>query len=34
MLPSPRSYPPGRDTLYLQKRTGTILARMQYARVP
>jgi len=34
MLPSPRSYPPGRDTLYLQKRTGTILARMQYARIP
>jgi monofunctional glycosyltransferase len=34
MLPSPRSYPPGRDTLYLQKRSGTILARMQYARIP
>lgn len=34
MLPSPRSYPPGRDTLYLQERTRTILGRMQYARVP
>lgn len=34
MLPSPRSYPPGRDTVYLQSRTATILGRMQYARVP
>lgn len=34
MLPSPRSYSPGRDTLYLQSRTETILGRMQYARVP
>ena len=34
MLPSPRSYPPGRDTLYLQKRTAAILARMHYARIP
>lgn len=34
MLPSPRSYPPGMDTLYLQDRTATILGRMQYARVP
>jgi monofunctional biosynthetic peptidoglycan transglycosylase len=34
MLPSPRSYPPGRDTLYLQQRTATILARMKYARIP
>lgn len=34
MLPSPRSYPPGRDTPYLQRRTSTILARMQYAQVP
>ena len=34
MLPSPRSYPPGRDTLYLQQRTATILGRMQYARIP
>jgi monofunctional glycosyltransferase len=34
MLPSPRSYPPGRDTLYLQGRTATILGRMPYARIP
>jgi len=34
MLPSPRSYPPGRDTVYLQNRTAVILARMQYARIP
>jgi monofunctional biosynthetic peptidoglycan transglycosylase len=34
MLPSPRSYSPGRDTLYLQKRTSDILSHMQYARVP
>ena len=34
MLPSPRSYPPGRDTLYLQHRTATILVRMSHARVP
>lgn len=34
MLPSPRSYPPGRDTVYLQERTAVILARMQYARIP
>ena len=34
MLPSPRSYPPGRDTVYLQQRTATILARMKYARIP
>ena len=34
MLPSPRSYPPGRDTVYLQERTAVILGRMQYARVP
>ena len=34
MLPSPRSYPPGRDTAYLQQRTATILWRMQYARIP
>ena len=34
MLPSPRSYSPGRDTVYLQNRTATILGRMQYARVP
>ncbi len=34
MLPSPRSYPPGRDTLYLQHRTATILTRMNHARIP
>jgi monofunctional biosynthetic peptidoglycan transglycosylase len=34
MLPSPRSYRPGRDTLYLQQRTATILGRMHYARIP
>ncbi len=34
MLPSPRSYPPGRDTVYLQQRTAAILARMKYARIP
>ena len=34
MLPSPRSYPPGRDTLYLQQRSEDILSHMQYARVP
>ena len=34
MLPSPRSYPPGRDTLYLRERTVAILGRMQYTRIP
>jgi monofunctional biosynthetic peptidoglycan transglycosylase len=34
MLPSPRSYAPGRDTVYLQQRTGVILARMHHARIP
>jgi monofunctional biosynthetic peptidoglycan transglycosylase len=34
MLPSPRSYPPGLDTVYLQGRTAAILARMKYAQVP
>jgi monofunctional biosynthetic peptidoglycan transglycosylase len=34
MLPSPRSYPPGRDTLYLQERTADILSHMHYARIP
>ncbi len=34
MLPSPRSYSPGRDTPYLQERTSDILSHMQYARVP
>ena len=34
MLPSPRSYSPGRDTLYLQHRTAVILSRMNHARIP
>ncbi len=34
MLPSPRSYSPGRGTRYLQQRTETILSRMNYARIP
>ena len=34
MLPSPRSYGPRSDTVYLQERTAAILGRMQYARVP
>jgi len=34
MLPSPRSYPPGRDTPYLQQRTADILSHMHYAHVP
>ena len=34
MLPSPRSYTPRSDTLYLQRRTADILSHMQYARVP
>jgi len=34
MLPSPRSYLPGRDTIYLQQRTAAILVRMSNARTP
>jgi monofunctional biosynthetic peptidoglycan transglycosylase len=34
MVPSPRSYGPGRTTRYLQRRTATILARMNAVRVP
>ena len=34
MLPSPRSYLPGRDTLYLQQRSAEILSHMDYARIP
>jgi monofunctional glycosyltransferase len=34
MVPSPRSYGPGRNTAYLQRRTSTILARMNQVRVP
>lgn len=33
-LPSPRSYASGLDTVYLQRRTVAILARMRYAQVP
>jgi len=34
MVPSPRSYSPGRETPYLAQRTATILARMNAAQVP
>jgi len=34
MLPSPRSYTPRSDTLYLQQRTAEILSHMHYARIP
>lgn len=34
MVPSPRSYSPGRDTAYLRQRATTLLARMNAARVP
>lgn len=34
MLPSPRSYTPQSDTLYLQQRTADILSHMHRARVP
>ncbi len=34
MLPSPRSYSPGRDTRYLQQRTAAILGRMHYTQIP
>jgi monofunctional biosynthetic peptidoglycan transglycosylase len=34
MLPSPRSYSPGRLTPYLAQRTAVILARMSAARIP
>ena len=34
MVPSPRRYGPGRSTAYLQRRTVTILARMNAVRVP
>jgi monofunctional biosynthetic peptidoglycan transglycosylase len=34
MLPSPRSYPPGRDTVYLQERSAVILGRMGKSQVP
>jgi monofunctional biosynthetic peptidoglycan transglycosylase len=34
MLPSPRSYTPRSDTLYLQQRTADILSHMRHARIP
>lgn len=34
MVPSPRRYSPGRNTAYLERRTATILARMNGVRVP
>jgi monofunctional biosynthetic peptidoglycan transglycosylase len=34
MVPSPRRYSPGRHTAYLERRTATILARMNAVRVP
>lgn len=34
MVPSPRRYSPGRTTAYLQRRTQTLLARMNAVRIP
>ena len=34
MVPSPRRYGPGRNTAYLQRRTQTLLARMNAVSVP
>ena len=34
MLPSPRSYKPLSDTLYLRERTADILSHMDYAHIP
>ncbi len=34
MVPSPRRYGPSSDTAYLQRRTHTILARMNGAQIP
>ncbi|MGZ5151732.1 MAG: monofunctional biosynthetic peptidoglycan transglycosylase [Burkholderiales bacterium] len=34
MVPSPRRYTPGKHTAYLDRRTTTILARMNAVRVP
>jgi len=34
MLPSPRSYSPRSDTLYLQERTTDLLSHMHLARIP
>jgi monofunctional glycosyltransferase len=34
IVPSPRRYLPGRNTAYLERRTATILGRMNGVRVP
>jgi monofunctional biosynthetic peptidoglycan transglycosylase len=34
MLPSPRSYTPRSDTLYLRERTADLLSHMHHARIP
>jgi monofunctional biosynthetic peptidoglycan transglycosylase len=34
MIPSPRRYGPGQNTAYLQRRTQTLLARMNAVKVP
>jgi monofunctional biosynthetic peptidoglycan transglycosylase len=34
IVPSPRRYGPGSNTNYLQRRTQTILARMNGAQIP
>jgi monofunctional biosynthetic peptidoglycan transglycosylase len=34
ILPSPRRYTPGKRTAYLERRTATILARMNAVRIP
>lgn len=34
MVPSPRHYRPGRNTAYLERRTHTLLSRMNAVRVP
>jgi monofunctional biosynthetic peptidoglycan transglycosylase len=34
IVPSPRRYGPGSNTAYLQRRTQTILARMNGAQIP
>ena len=34
MVPSPRRYSPGRNTAYLDRRTATILSRMNAVKVP
>jgi monofunctional biosynthetic peptidoglycan transglycosylase len=34
MVPSPRRYSAGQTTAYLQRRTATLLARMNAVRIP